>query len=478
MKPRTECSLLFVDATNILLWGPNPPTGIPRVEASLVREVLMRHADAVRLFTFDPTLRRCRPLREKEESFVREWLGSARLMQAETAYKIGGLERLRNVVRVYRPIAVCTGREAHRAIAQYLSASKKRSGTAYGLTRLAVRLVFSGLRAGHRLAQLTPTKTDPDPLQANENRCLLSINTCSLVQKNYPPDKLRADVSLLVYDTIPLDHPDLAADGHAARFRRYFRFGAAQASQLLCISEATQESVIRWCREDPQLVDRAQRTHVVHIASSLSEGATESLPVDELVGTPFVLYCATIEPRKNHLLLLRIWSRLLTQRADVPLLVFVGRWGWRTEAVRQQIADDPRLTATVKVYPTLPDDRLRWLYREALFCVYPSLAEGWGLGASEALDFGTPVVISDVPPLREATQDLMPAIPVGDENLWKDAVERLVAAPENLDRLRKSIAEKYRRRRVADFAGDVLRLLSAPPDPTPSARPRQNGADD
>ena len=70
-QPRTERNLIFVDATNILLWGPNPPTGIPRVEASLVREVLARHADAIELFTFDPTLRRCRPLHEEEKSFIR-----------------------------------------------------------------------------------------------------------------------------------------------------------------------------------------------------------------------------------------------------------------------------------------------------------------------------------------------------------------------------------------------------------------------
>ena len=41
-------------------------------------------------------------------------------MQTETAPEVGGLERLRNVFGVYRPIAVCTGRETHRAIAQYL----------------------------------------------------------------------------------------------------------------------------------------------------------------------------------------------------------------------------------------------------------------------------------------------------------------------------------------------------------------------
>jgi glycosyltransferase involved in cell wall biosynthesis len=118
----------------------------------------------------------------------------------------------------------------------------------------------------------------------------------------------------------------------------------------------------------------------------------------------------------------------------------------------------------VKIYPSLSDDRLRWLYREALFCVFPSVAEGWGLGASEALDFGTPVVVSDIPPLREATQGLMPAISPDDEDGWEETLARLIAQPDAVQALRKSIGEKYRRRHVADFVADVVRLLSLPPD--------------
>jgi glycosyltransferase involved in cell wall biosynthesis len=453
--------LLFVDATNVLQWGPNPPTGIPRVEASLAREVLARHAGAVRLFAFDPTLRRCRELNEREQAFVSEWHQFDQLLQMETARRTGWLARLRTVIRIYRPIAVCAGREPHRAIAQYLTVAQKRSGFAYEFARLLVRLYFFGLRTGHRLGQFAARDRDADPLADEANSCLLSVNTCSLIQKNYAPETLRARLSLLVYDTIPLDHPDLAAEGHAARFRRYFRFGVVQATQMLCISEATRRSVIRWCREDPELVDKARHAHVVHIASSIAERRTQSTPVEELVGRSFVLYCATIEPRKNHALLLRLWSRLLTRSAEVPLLVFVGRWGWRTEAVRRQIADDRRLAAVVKVYSSLSDDRLEWLYRHAMFCVFPSVVEGWGLGASEALDFGTPVVISDIPPLREATQDLMPAIPPADEDLWEEMVARLIAQPDAVQRLRSGIAEKYRRRHVADFVDDVVKRLSA-----------------
>src|SRR5260221_514989 len=187
------------------------------------------------------------------------------------------------------------------------------------------------------------------------------------------------------------------------------------------------------------MVATARQARAVHSASSFAGRPTEPIPVEELVGRSFVLYCATIEPRKNHALLLRLWSRLLTRCGEVPLLVFVGRWGWRTDAVRRQIADDARLAAIVKVYPSLSDDRLQWLYRKAMFCVFASIIEGWGLGASEALDFGTPGVISDIRPLREATQTVMPAIPPANEDLWEETVARLIAEPDALQVLRREI---------------------------------------
>src|SRR5262249_212606 len=152
-------------------------------------------------------------------------------------------------------------------------------------------------------------------------------------------------------------------------------------------------------------------------------------PVEELVGRSFVLYCATIEPRKNHLLLLSVWSRLLAKPAAVPLLVFAGRWGWQTEAVAQRITDDRRRAAPGPVDASLSEEKRQWLNQHALFCVFPSLAEGWGLGASEALDFGTPILVSDISPLRDAPQGLMPAIPPTDAAAWEAIVERLIAEP-------------------------------------------------
>jgi glycosyltransferase involved in cell wall biosynthesis len=454
--------MLWVDATNILQWGPNPPTGIPRVEASIAREVLARHSAEVGLFTFDLGSRRFRMLREGEKEFVRSSIRLEQLLQPEAARSTSSMARLRNALSVYRPIATCAGREAYRAIAQYLTLSPERAGPAYQLVRLLARFWFASLRATHQLHQAAST-AEADPLENGESNCLLSVNTVSLVSKHYQPERIKARLSLLIYDTIPLDFPDLAAPGHHSRFDKYFRFGVAHASRLICISEATRRSVLHWCRDDREASKKAATADVVRIASSLSEAGRTPRPVEELVGRSFVLYCATIEPRKNHLLLLSVWSRLLARPSAVPLLVFAGRWGWQTEAVAQRLTDDRHLADAVRVYPSLSDENLQWLNQQALFCVFPSFAEGWGLGASEALDFGTPILVSDISPLRDATQGLMPAIPPTDAVAWEAIIERLIAEPALLRDLRAAIIEKYTRRSLADFVAELVNLLSGDP---------------
>jgi len=82
---------------------------------------------------------------------------------------------------------------------------------------------------------------------------------------------------------------------------------------------------------------------------------------------------------------------------DVLILVFAGGWGWGTETVELLVQRNWRLRKHLRVLGQVSDAELIWLYRNALFSVFPSYAEGFGLGAAESLSFGTPVVISDCP---------------------------------------------------------------------------------
>jgi glycosyltransferase involved in cell wall biosynthesis len=449
----------FLDATAILRWGPNVPTGIPRVEANLVSEALAALGPRAALFAFDPGLRRCRALTADERTFVEKCVAAGAESGLDPGPRPGFAARLREVVALYRFDLFCAGRETHRSIAQYLIGSEGRGGATYLVAKTCVRAAFIAARLWARVTRRDHRAGAPDPLAVRENTCLLSMNTCSALYRHYAEETCRCRLLVLVYDTTPLDYPDFAAEGHAERFASYFRFGVTVASDILCISAATCESVRKWCAK-LGIETSKKRFHVVPLASSLSDERVQAAPIPELADVPYVLYCATLEPRKNHLVLLRAWSRLVEKRGRtaMPMLVLVGRWGWRIEATRQILAGDPNLAGTVKIFSFLPDRQLKWLYERALFTVFPSVAEGWGLGATESLDLGTPVLISDIAALQEASQRLMPALLPDDEPGWRDGIDRLISEPELRQSLRKAIAEKYLRRSFRDVFAGVLRI--------------------
>jgi glycosyltransferase involved in cell wall biosynthesis len=83
-------------------------------------------------------------------------------------------------------------------------------------------------------------------------------------------------------------------------------------------------------------------------------------------------------------------------------------------------------------------------YRGALFGVMPSFLEGWGLGASECLDFGVPVIISTAPALREATRGIMPSLDPNDEGAWFGQIRKLAEDTNYRASLQKAISQSYR----------------------------------
>jgi alpha-1,3-rhamnosyl/mannosyltransferase len=104
---------------------------------------------------------------------------------------------------------------------------------------------------------------------------------------------------------------------------------------------------------------------------------------------PYFLFVGTVEPRKNIPALIAAW-RPLRECAE---LVIAGRQRDDAPAIRME----PGLTLAGEV----PEERLAELYSGAVAMVYPSLYEGFGLPVVEAMQCGTPVVLSRDPALRE-----------------------------------------------------------------------------
>ncbi len=210
----------------------------------------------------------------------------------------------------------------------------------------------------------------------------------------------RARMVVLVHDVIPLTHPEFArpngAMEHARRIRTIDRF----ADGIIGNSQATLEALA------PHLSGRRNRLmRVAHLGCEWSDAPPPAKT--EPGARPYFLFISTIEPRKNHLLLLNVWRRMVEQMGErAPQLMLIGRRGWENENVIDILERSVALRGHVIEEPSVDDRRLAQLSAGARAVLLPSFAEGYGMPVAEALAAGVPVIASDLPALREVGRDV------------------------------------------------------------------------
>jgi glycosyltransferase involved in cell wall biosynthesis len=140
---------------------------------------------------------------------------------------------------------------------------------------------------------------------------------------------------------------------------------------------------------------------------------------------PYLLHVGRAEPRKNLVKLVEAYDHLTSRRKDLDVqLVLSGPLGWGYEPLLQSLKK-PSLQRRVILTGRVPDHELAVLYRSAACFVMPSLYEGFGLPALEAMASGTPLVSSNRSSLPEVA---------GEAALYFDpeSVEEMSAAMERL----------------------------------------------
>ncbi|UPG73560.1 glycosyltransferase [Roseomonas gilardii subsp. gilardii] len=197
----------------------------------------------------------------------------------------------------------------------------------------------------------------------------------------------------LLHDTIPLALPEWCEARTVSDYAAWFSALPLLADGILCNSEATAADLRRFAarylpgQEWPPLA-------VVPLNGAPPPPPREASLPPELESRPYALCTGTIEGRKNHLLLFQAWLTLARRLGGAcPLLVCVGRPGWRSEGAMALLEASPELAARVVILPEVDDATLYALTRHCRFAVSASHGEGWGLPVSEALALGRPVLV-------------------------------------------------------------------------------------
>ncbi|MBX6743764.1 MAG: glycosyltransferase [Acetobacteraceae bacterium] len=206
----------------------------------------------------------------------------------------------------------------------------------------------------------------------------------------------------LIHDCIPLLVPEHCAAGLVDEFATWFASACLHADAMLAISDCTREDVRRLQRRLLPDLEIPIGVLPLDAAPLLPPGLAAAATPPR--ARPYVLFVATIESRKNHLLVFNAWLNLIRRHGAeaVPDLVCVGKRGWLAEAALSLHANSPALREKVALLHGIPDTALDGLYRNCLFTVFNSFYEGWGLPVTESLSYGKVPVVADNSSLRQA----------------------------------------------------------------------------
>lgn len=118
------------------------------------------------------------------------------------------------------------------------------------------------------------------------------------------------------------------------------------------------------------------------------------------ITSPYFLYVGALHPRKNIGRTLEAFLSLRKRVQNVQLVI-VGPPSWGADAVLRQVTDSAKGDTGIVFTGFVSDDDLHTLYQGARSLVFPSLYEGFGLPALEAMAHGTPVITSNTSSLPE-----------------------------------------------------------------------------
>lgn len=281
----------------------------------------------------------------------------------------------------------------------------------------------------------------PHYLKKNGSPLLISFSGCGPL--NY------ANQIITIHDVSHERHPEW----FSSNYYRYYHFMipriAKKALAVLTVSEFSKKEIV-----DALGVD-ADKIYVVHsnVPFHNKPSAEEILnrKKDE-TAEKYILTVSSMDPRKNFVRLVEAFDNMEDKSIKLYIIGMQFK-AFNTPDLQKLIGENVVLPGYIA------DDQLQSMYQNALFSIYPSLYEGFGLPPLESMTYGCPAIAADIPALREISED---AVLYADPTSVADMTAKmnLLAHDESLrNNLRIRGLEQIKKYSWEKSAQQVLKLV-------------------
>lgn len=262
------------------------------------------------------------------------------------------------------------------------------------------------------------------------------------------PSLFKTPSATFFHDITYLSNPEYVSKKNCQDLTKLMPATVQRASFVITNSESSKRGIISYydTAAEKIIVEHLPPVDIVSITTDEANNRLRTLGVAK----PFLLFFGTLEPRKNLVNLMRAYEQLPSDVRRSYALVIAGAKGWNDGEILKVLDELKNSGASVVQTGYVSDEDRAALFMGAALYVMPSHYEGFGMQLLEAMSYGTPMLVSDIPVLHEVAGDAAAYCSTDDVAIKKAIVELLT------DEKRQKAMIAVGKRRVKDFSWDKV----------------------
>lgn len=206
-----------------------------------------------------------------------------------------------------------------------------------------------------------------------------------------------------IHDLAPLHYPKFFGRKASLKYKTTAKLASSKALGILTISKTVKEEILE---HFPNAKNKISYVYPGLNSWIELENKNPRKVLDKYsIEDKYIMTLGTLEPRKNHINMIKAYSEFKKKTLSPLKFVVVGKKGWYYDDIFKTVRD-LGLEDDVKFLGYVPNQDLSAIYANAEMFVFMSFYEGFGIPPIEAMSLNIKTLVSDIPIFREAYKDM------------------------------------------------------------------------